>query len=113
LAFKLQVVEEIEKGELTSHQSRKKYGIQGKSTALVWLRKYGTLDWNLPNQRILKPNKEKTPEQRIKELEAALEEEKLKSTLLDTMINIAEKQYGFNIRKKSSPKQQSNSSKQK
>ena len=113
LAFKLQVVEEIEKGELTSYQSRKKYGIQGNSTVLVWLRKYGTLDWNLPNQRILKLNKEKTPEQRIKELEAALEEEKLKSKLLDTIINIAEKQYGFNIRKKSSPKQQSNSSKQK
>lgn len=105
LAFKLQVIEAIEKGELTYKQSQKKYGIQGRSTVLVWLRKYGTLDWSLPNQRILKSNKEKTPEQRIKELEAALEEERLKSKLLDTMINIAEKQYGFSIRKKSSPKQ--------
>ena len=113
LAFKLQVIEAIEKGELTYRQSQQKYGIQGKSTVLVWLRKFGTLDWSLPNQRILKSNKEKTPEQRIKELEAALEEEKLKSKFLDTMINIAEKQYGFSIRKKYSPKQQSNSSKQK
>ena len=45
LAFKLQVVDEIEKGHLTYKQSQKKYGIQGRSTVLVWLRKHGTLDW--------------------------------------------------------------------
>lgn len=104
LAFKLQVIESVEKGELTYKQAQSKYGIQGRSTVLVWLRKHGTLDWSLPKDRILKSPKEKTPDQRIKELEAALEAEKLKTKLLDTMINIAEKQYGFSIRKKSSPK---------
>lgn len=44
LAFKLQVVSAVEKGELTYKQSQKKYGIQGRSTVLVWLRKHGTLD---------------------------------------------------------------------
>lgn len=105
LAFKLEVIGSVEKGELTYKQAQKKYGIQGKSTVLVWLRKHGTLDWTLPKQHMSKSAKEKTPEQRIKELETALEAEKLKSKLLDTMINIAEKQYGLSIRKKSSPKQ--------
>jgi transposase len=45
LAFKLQVVREVEKGELTYKQSQKKYGIQGRSTVLVWIRKHGILDW--------------------------------------------------------------------
>lgn len=105
LAFKLKVIQEVEKGELTYKQAQKTYGVQGRSTVLVWLRKYGTLDWSLPKQHILKPTKDKTPEQRIKELEAALESEKLKNKLFSTMIDIAEKQYGLSIRKKSSPKQ--------
>jgi hypothetical protein len=35
LAFKLQVVDEIEKGCFTYKESQKKYGIQGRSTVLV------------------------------------------------------------------------------
>lgn len=38
LAFKLSVVEQVEKGELTYKQAQAKYGIQGRSTVLVWLR---------------------------------------------------------------------------
>jgi len=40
LAFKLQVIAEVERRELTNKQAPKKYGVQGKSTVLVWLRKY-------------------------------------------------------------------------
>jgi transposase-like protein len=109
LAFKIKVVSQVEKGELTYKQSQKRYGIQGRSTVLVWLRKFGTLDWTDPKLLFVEP--EKTPEQRIKELEAALEEERQKLLLLNTMIDVAEKQYGLSIRKKSSPKQQRNSSK--
>ena len=105
LAFKLNVVQEVEKGELTYKQAQRAYGIQGRSTVLVWLRKYGTLDWSFSKQNSLKHTKEKTPEQRIKELEAALEAEKIKSKLFSTMIEIAEKQYGLSIRKKYFPKQ--------
>lgn len=111
LAFKLRVVGEVEKGELTYKQSQKKYGIQGCSTVLTWLRKYGTLDWSIPGNHSMS-HKEQTPEQSIKELEAALQQEQLKTKLLNTVIDIAEKQYGMVIRKKSSPRQQSNSSKQ-
>jgi transposase len=45
LPFKMQVVDEVEKGLLTYRDAQKKYGIQGRSTVLTWLRKYGKLDW--------------------------------------------------------------------
>lgn len=108
LAFKLQVIEEVEKGSLTYKQAQKQYGIQGRSTVLVWLRKLGNLDWTLPKLNSLSTEKEKTPEQKIKELEAALETERLKTLFLTTAIDIAEKQYGMIIRKKYSAKQQKN-----
>ena len=46
LAFKLAVVEQVEKGELTYKQAQQRYGIQGRSTVLVWLRKHGRLGWS-------------------------------------------------------------------
>ncbi|NEY05111.1 IS3 family transposase, partial [Aeromonas rivipollensis] len=36
LTFKLALVEQIEKGELTYKQAQARYGIQGNSTVLVW-----------------------------------------------------------------------------
>ncbi len=41
LAFKLGVVERVEKGEFTYKQAQAHFGIQGRSTVLVWLRKHG------------------------------------------------------------------------
>lgn len=46
--FKLAVVEQVEKGELTYKQAQDTYAIQGRSTALVWLRKQGKLGWSIP-----------------------------------------------------------------
>ncbi|HSD39228.1 MAG TPA: IS3 family transposase, partial [Rhodocyclaceae bacterium] len=46
LAFKLGVVEQVERGELTYKQAQDRYGIQGRSTVLVWLRKHGHADWD-------------------------------------------------------------------
>jgi transposase len=109
LGFKLRVVGDIEKGILTYKQAQKKYGIQGRSTVLVWLRKHGNLDWILPKLNTLSTrSEEKTPEQRIKELETALVAEQTKTLFLTTAIDIAEKQYGMVIKKKYSPKQQEN-----
>ncbi|WP_425445130.1 hypothetical protein [Vibrio xiamenensis] len=31
---------------MTYRQTQEHYGIQGRSTVLVWLRKHGRLDWN-------------------------------------------------------------------
>ncbi|NTS78419.1 transposase [Catenovulum sp. SM1970] len=46
LAFKLSVVDKVEKGECTYKQAQDHYGIQGASTVLTWLRRYGQLDWS-------------------------------------------------------------------
>lgn len=46
LSFKLAVVDQIEKGELTYKQAQVRYGIQGRPTVLVWLRKHGRQDWS-------------------------------------------------------------------
>ena len=105
LAFKLQVVQQVEKGELTYKKAQKYYGIQGRSTVLVWLRKHGTLDWTLPKQYILDTHKELTPEQRIKQLETALKDEQDRNLIYKTMFEIMEKEYGLQLPKKYSPKQ--------
>ena len=99
LGFKLALVAEIEKGNYTYKQIQKVYGIQGRSTVLVWLRKYGTLDWSKPNFHQMPKSKE-TPAQKIKRLEKELEDEKLRNPLLNTMIDVSDQQFGTAIRKK-------------
>jgi len=104
LAFKLQVVSEVEKGELSYKQAQRKYGIQGRSTVLVWIRKHSILDWKeLPVM-----SHKKTPEQRIKELETLLAREKEKVHVLNIAIDIADGMLKTDIRKKYLPKQSEN-----
>jgi len=105
LAFKLQVVQQVEKGELTYKKAQKHYGIQGRSTVLVWLRKHGTLDWTLPKQYTLDNDQELTPEQQIKKLQTALKDEQDRNLIYKTMFDILQKEYGVALPKKSSPKQ--------
>jgi transposase len=104
LAFKLQVVGQVEKGELTYKKAQHHYGIQGRSTVLVWLRKHGTLDWTLPKQYTVENDKELTPEQRIKQLETALKDEQDRNLIYKTMFDILKKEYGIALPKKSLPK---------
>lgn len=49
LSFKLAVVQQAEKGEMAYRQAQDRYGIQGRSTVLKWLRKYDQLDWLYPS----------------------------------------------------------------
>jgi len=104
LGFKLAVISQVEKGEFTYKQAQRAYGIQGKSTVLVWLRKHGTLDWSKPKSHCM-PRSKETPAQKIKRLEKELSDEQLKNKILNTMIDISDKQYGTSIRKKLLPKQ--------
>ena len=96
LAFKLQIVDEIEKGYLTYKQSQNKYGIQGKSTVLVWLRKHGTLDW-----KSKQPVKEKQPPKKhISQLEAKIKRLEAEKEILNRAIDIADDMLHTDIRKK-------------
>jgi len=45
LSLKLQIVQSIEQGKLSTTQATKKYGIQCRKTVVNWLRKYGNFDW--------------------------------------------------------------------
>lgn len=106
LGFKLSVVISVEKGDMTYKQAQAIYGIQGRSTVLVWLRKHGKLDWTGSNQRRRcpmsnhKPSVE-TPAQQIRRLERELADERDRNLILNTMIDIYDKDYGVNLRKKS------------
>ncbi|GGD08315.1 helix-turn-helix domain-containing protein [Hyunsoonleella pacifica] len=113
-SFKLDVVREIEQGELTRSQALVKYGIQAKSTITDWLRKYGNFDWENQSYKPMS----KSPQQRIIELEEKvklLEKQKAraehlaeradkKAILFDMMIDLAEKEFNIPIRKNSKPK---------
>jgi len=112
MAFKLAIISRVEKGEMTYKQAQSTYGIQGRSTVLVWLRKFGNLDWSKPNLLFMSKSKE-TPAQIIKRLEKELADEQLKNKILNTMIDISDSQYGTQIRKKFSPKPSSASGKKK
>ncbi len=104
LAFKLAVVEQVERGELTYQQAQERYGIQGRSTVLVWLRKLGQLDWSqgAATWRPAMPTTPTplTPEQRIKQLEKQLEEMTLKADFFEAVVEVMERDYGATLSKK-------------
>ena len=104
LAFKLAVVEQIEKGELTYKQAQSRYGIQGRSTVLVWLRKHGRLGWGVGASSAAMPidktPKALTPEQRIKELETQLKDSLQKALLFEAVIDVLRRDYGVRVVKK-------------
>lgn len=113
LSFKLQVVGEVERGELTIGGAARKYGIQNPSTVTNWLRKFGTFDLQTQTPSVMK----RTPEQTIFELqrqvkllekqkhllEHELEFQSEKAIFFDMMIDLAEQDLNIKIRKKCFP----------
>lgn len=114
LAFKLAVVEQVEKGELTYRQAQARYGIQGRSTVLVWLRKHGRQDWGRgASCAAMPPDKTPpalTPEQQIKALQVQLKEANEKAQLFEAMLDVLKKDYGVRVVKKPSGKSSSSGS---
>lgn len=107
LAFKLQIVDSVEKGELTYKQAQLKYGIQGRSTVLVWLRKHGRLEWKESTDM-----KKKAPNKQLKELEKRIKRLEQEKEILNRAIDIADGQFGTEIRKKYLPLSEQASKKQ-
>ncbi|WP_414884281.1 IS3 family transposase [Pseudomonas sp. IT-P171] len=107
LAFKLSVVDQVEKGELSYKEAQRRYGIQGRSTVLVWLRKHGRQDWSqgasIRSQRIRpmdEPTLPLTPEQRIKELEEQLALATQKAQFFEAVVDVLKNDYGVSVGKK-------------
>ena len=111
--FKLQVVQEIERGGISVKSATRKYGIQGSHTVVCWLRKYGNFDWenqtpsNMPisqEQKILElEQKVKLLEKQKAFLEKQVENADKKAIIFDMMIDLAEKEYHIPIRKNYKP----------
>ncbi len=104
------VVDQVERGELTYKQAQQRYGIQGRSTVLVWLRKHGRQDWSrseMAPRSPAMPSRPLTPEQRIKELEAQLQQAERrvqdaeqKAEFFKAVVDMLEKDYGVSLAKK-------------
>jgi hypothetical protein len=79
MSFKLQLVQEIERGHSLPLQKRQR-SIQNRTTVVQWLRKFGNFDWENKTPFTMS----KSPEQKIMELEAKVKLlEKQKSFLND------------------------------
>ena len=113
LAFKLSVVDQVERGEISYKEAQRRYGIQGRSTVLVWLRRYGRQNWSAGTPFHLStispsmPSHSLTPEQRIKDLEVQLEqsrqreqEAEKKAQFFKAVVDVLEKDYGVSLVKK-------------
>ena len=120
-ALKIEVVQEIERGELSTYGAMRKYGIQSRATIVGWLRKFGTFDWvnqipsNMPKSTESKllelEQKVKLLEKQKAQLESQIEKADKKAILFDMLIDLAEKEYNIPIRKNSSPGQSTNTEK--
>ncbi|MGY4535601.1 transposase-like protein, partial [Pseudomonas sp. TE3786] len=111
LTFKLAVVDQIERGELSYIEAQDLYGIQGKSTVLNWLRKHGRQNWSQGTSirssrdtRMSKPSLPQTPEQRIKALEQQLEIANQKAQFFEAVVDVLKNDYGVAVVKKRSGK---------
>ena len=109
--FKRKVVQHYLNSDDSSAKTAKKFGLGSHASILQWLRKFGE-EFKTPT---MSPSPEKpktdlpdTPEamaDRIRELEEALERERLLNLAANKMIDVAERDLNISIRKKSGAKQ--------
>ena len=109
-AFKRQVAKAYHDGEDDQYLVADRFGVSQGSVNL-WCKQYSS-DATIKAEEELTSDMKKKAEkgnkelqQRVKELEKALEEERLKRIGYQTMIDIAEQELKIDIRKKSDTKQ--------
>ena len=104
-AFKRHVVNEVESGKINQSEANRRYGILGHSTILKWCRKYG----KLPEHRTRITRKRRMNEQEIellrlqnenKALKQELEDARFRNVVLETLVDVAERELQIPIRKK-------------
>jgi transposase len=112
--FKLMVLRDYYESGSSLNSTAKKWGLSCYSLIISWSRRYPIDSKSLSLSRklideIMKKKAPQTKEEelslRVKELEKALEYEKLRSLAYSTMIDIAEKEFNIPIRKKPGTKQ--------
>lgn len=111
--FKLKIVQEYLETDISRVELQKKYGIGGNNCISNWMRKF---DIELPSksqiqqQRVMSEEQKKTKQEaeleaKIRDLEASLEYEKLRTKALNKLIDVAERDLKISIRKKPGTKQ--------
>lgn len=103
--FKMQIVREVEGGKITQEDARRRYGISGHSTILKWSRKYGRMTDRQEKgvQKIVMEEKDieilnlRNENQALKE---ELERARIKNVVLETLVDVAERELQIPIRKK-------------
>ena len=110
--FKLQVVQEYLSTDISQSELKRKYNFGGKNNINNWMRKFGLskpsedqkeLDQFMAKE-IQKSSLEQELEFKIQKLEEDLRREQLRTKALSTMLDIAQRELKFDIRKKSGAK---------
>lgn len=107
-SFRRWLVQEIESKRMSLQEARSRFGLPYffDQTYKDWQRKYSQeIILSLPLMTAEERINLKKLEARNKELEKQLELAQMRLTAVNTMVDIAEKEYKLEIRKKSGPKQ--------
>jgi transposase-like protein len=99
-ALKAKVAEEVGNGQLTPREAAKHYGVKNVRTVTGWVRQYGYRDYETKVVRIMM----KSEQERIKELEEALADERLRARLYAAQLESYEG-YVPDLKKKLSTKE--------
>ena len=113
-AFKLKVVEQIERGELTVSEARRVYDIRGGQTIQRWLAKHGKSHLLSRVVRVqMKDEKDriKQLEAEKQKLESALAQAHVKNLFLEELIVLAKEEYDIDVKKNFGAKASSSSRK--
>ena len=108
VSFRRWLVCEIESGRMSWQEARSRFNLPQRfdKTYIEWQKKYSDqIILTLPLMSAEDRTKNQELEKRVRELEKQLELAQMKVVALNTVIDIAEKNYKLEIRKKSGPKQ--------
>ena len=108
VSFRRWLVCEIESGRMSWQEARTRFGMPYHFNQLYkdWQQKYSDqIVLTLPLMSAEDRTNNQELEKRVRELEKQLELAQMKVVALNTIIDIAEKNYKLEIRKKSGPKQ--------
>jgi transposase-like protein len=95
-AFKMEVIEAFQSGQMSQRQVTRKYGVH-RTTIVTWEKKYGNLEKNYLRME------EKTPQQELVELKAALRASNEENKTLKYIMGILQEEYGEDVVKKYLP----------
>lgn len=101
-AFKQQIVSQIERGEISVAQARRRYDIRGALTIDKWLKRMGKLSLLATVVRIEMPNEQdriKALEQQIRGLEHALAQTHVTALALEAVIASVDAHYEIDAKK--------------